>query len=499
MARVMRQPLPAVPAVDGSAWILSAIISVAITALFVGFSQDHWHHYVLPVMLGGIVIGRDTIDWLRGRVDVLDPVGMLGVYGLYYFLMTPLLHVLWDFWWGYRFNPLDWRPWLGYMAWLNLLGLLLYRATRIAMLRNNRPLKTEWRLHPQRFWIVVGTLMTISAAMQAYVYIAYGGVSGFVYAYVDNIGGGTTNNPFLGRGWQFTISESFPMLSAFAFIVIASRRPALRSYRAIALFLLFQIGLELIFGGLRGNRNNVVFGLFWTVGLIHLQLKRLTRKQVLVGIVTMFMFMNIYYFYKHGGLEGIQSITDTTARDTIVSRKRQGTDEQKFILLHDFGRADIQALALYLITTGDEYKLAYGRTYLGGAASLVPRSLWPDRPPAVHKERTELLHGARSPYRQIDYVVPWIFGAPGEALLNFGAIGVPFVFVVWGLAVGWLVRLFRRLPHHDARRLMLPLLVGLSLILFIGDSHIVAFFLMKDGLMPFLAVFLGSDRVPVES
>ena len=189
--------------IDGASWVLSAIVSSFIAAWFVGFSPQHWHWYVLPVMLGGIVIGRDCMDWVRGRVDVLDPVGMLGVYGFFYFLLTPLLHVYWDFWWDYRFSPLDWRPWLGYMAWLNLLGLLFYRASRQAVMQSERPLRTVWKLNARRFWIAFPVAMAGAALMQLWVYIAYGGISGYVYAYVDNIGGGTATNPFLGRGWQF--------------------------------------------------------------------------------------------------------------------------------------------------------------------------------------------------------------------------------------------------------------------------------------------------------
>ncbi len=47
------------------------------------------------------------------------------------------------------------------------------------------------------------------------------------------------------------------------------------------------------------------------------------------------------------------------------------------------------------------------------------------------------------------------------------------------------------------RALLLPLLVGLSLVIFIGDSHVFVLIAVKEGLIPLTAIWLVSDRVPV--
>lgn len=477
-----------------SNWIFSCIVCVVTACFFLGLSTRFWHWFIVPVVLGGIIIGRDGIAWLRGQLDVFDPVGLIGLFGLHYFLLAPLLHVGWDFWWDYRFNPFEWRPWLGYMALLNLAGLIGYRFVRTGVLKSIGPPRTFWRLDERRAKIVLPVALLLTGLMQVVVYINFGGLASYIHTYEDSLG--VWGNAFIGYGWQFTISESFPILSALSYILIARKRPFLRTVTSIALFLAAQFVLELIFGGLRGSRNNVVFGLFWTVGLIHLHLRPITRRQILLGMLVLFAYMNVYFFYKHGGLDGLLSIGNVTSRDVIVGKKRAG-NEQKFILLHDFGRSDIQALALYLLNTGADYKLAKGRTYLGGMASVIPRAIWTDRPMTVRKERTELLHGSRSPSRTYpEAQVPWIFGAPGEAMLNFGPFGAPIPFLVWGFAVGWVALLFRRMPRDDTRTLFLPLLVGMSLVLFIADSHIVCFFLVKDGLVPFVAIWLSSTRIP---
>lgn len=486
---------PATLKPDHASWVVSIVLCVVTTCLFVGLSTSLWHWFVIPTAIGAILIARDGVEWLRGRLDVFDPVGLIGLYGLHYFLLAPLLHVTLDFWWNYRFNPLDWRPWLGWMALLNIVGLIGYRVARSQAVRRIALPRKLWRLNERKFWRVMPVLLVLTALVQLYVYKGYGGVSSYVQAYEDSFG--NWENPFGGQGWKFTISESFPILSVISYMVLSRRHAMLRSIKCVALFLLMQLGFELIFGGIRGSRNNVIVGLFWAIGMVHLYIKPITRKQILVGMLAVFAYMNVYYFYKHGGREGLLSIFNATSRDAIVMRKRTG-DQQKFILLHDFARADIQALALYLLMTNDDYEYALGRTYIGGIASVVPRAIWPDRPLSVRKERTELLFGRRSPTpNHIDAQVPWIFGAPGEAMLNFGPLGAPLPFLLWGVVVGWIALLYRKLPRDDTRTFMLPMLVGTSALVFIGDSHVFFMLLVKDGLVPLVAVFLISDRIPI--
>jgi len=454
--------------------------------------MQFWHWFVIPTAIGAILIVRDGVEWLRGRVDVFDPVGLIGLFGLHYFLLAPFLHVWWDFWWEYRFNPLEWRPWLGRMAILNLIGLIGYRFA-MQMAHNHAPLpRKSWQLNWKRFSVVMPIALVGSALLQSWIYLDQGGLFGYIQTYEESLG--TWSKAFQGRGWQFVLAESFPILSALTYILLLRKHPLLRKNVAVVLFLGFQLVMELFFGGLRGSRSNVIFGLFWTIGLVHFYVRRITRKQIIAGALVVFAYMNVYYFYKHGGVEALMSAANRSSYKAIAGIKGD-RDEKKFILLHDFGRADIQALALYLIATGDDYRYGLGRSYLGGFASIVPRAIWPDRPQTVRKERTELLYGARSPSsRNVGAQVMWMFGAPGEAMLNFGVLAAPFPFLVWGFAVGWVALLFRRLPRDDTRALLLPFLVGLSLIMFIGESHIIVFWIVKDGLVPSVVLFLCSDR-----
>ena len=50
------------------------------------------------MFFSGVIITLDMVDWFRGRFNVFDPVGLLGVFGFHFFFMAPLLHVVWDWW-----------------------------------------------------------------------------------------------------------------------------------------------------------------------------------------------------------------------------------------------------------------------------------------------------------------------------------------------------------------------------------------------------------------
>src|SRR5258708_32923906 len=82
-------------------------------------SEQTAHWFLIPVLCCGIVIGCDAVDWFRGRLSLFDPAGIIGLLGVHFFFLAPLLHVTWDSWMRYIDPPLDWRELLGCIANLN--------------------------------------------------------------------------------------------------------------------------------------------------------------------------------------------------------------------------------------------------------------------------------------------------------------------------------------------------------------------------------------------
>lgn len=87
-----------------------------------------------------------------------------------------------------------------------------------------------------------------------------------------------------------------------------------------------------------------------------------------------------------------------------------------------------------------------------------------------------------------------MYGLAGEAMLNFGPLGVPVAFAALGVIVGCTRRWIKTLKRGDPRRLMLPLLLSLCLVALIGDSDNIVVLLLEDAVFPFFVLALVSTR-----
>ncbi|MEM2057655.1 MAG: hypothetical protein QXO76_05350 [Thermoproteota archaeon] len=469
-----------------SDFLIATYVCVFITVGLAFVSERIIHWFVLPVLLCGILIGVDAVGWVCRRFDIFDPVGVIGLVGFHMFFMAPLLHVVWDHWMHYIVPPPDWRPWLGGMAILNAAGLLIYRISRGH--RNPRHSFRLWHLDRTRFLILVGVGLLLTGGLQYWVYARYGGLFGYILEYVSRTGG------FTGMGWIFTLSESFPILALMGFAVYAQKKSWGRSWFIISVVLVIYWVLLLLFGGLRGSRSATIWRVFWAAGVIHFWIRPLSKKAFLIGVILIVLFLYLYGFYKGAGLEFLR-IFESPANLPALEEQTGRTVES--LLLSDLARSDVQAFLLYRLANNNaNYEYAWGRTYLGGMAILIPRAIWPQRPPTKVKEGTEIQYGMGS-YVPDRWVSSRVYGLAGEAMLNFGPFAVPFAFAVLGLVVGLIRNLFVKLQPGDARLLLYPFLVNLCIAILIGDSDNVVFFLVKYGLVPVLLLTLASRKHPV--
>lgn len=441
----------------------------------------HW--FVLPVFACGVIIGRDAVDWLRGRVDVFDPAGVVGLLGLHLFFLAPLLHTALDVWMPYVQPPPDWRDWLGWMAALNAAGLVIYRLARAGAQRvaAGRPSRSAWLLSRRRCWPLFGLALAVTAAAQAVAYRFHGGLMGFVEAAVAR------DPTFEGMGWVFMISERFPILVMLGFAILARGRAPLHRWRVLLPVLASVVAAQLLFGGLRGSRSMMVWTAFWALGIVHVWIRPLSRRVLALGVVALLVFMYGYGLYKGAGLEGLQAWTDPELARELeheTGRTLPG------MLLGDLGRSDVQAYLLYRLREGP-VEPARGRTYVGGLSLLIPRSIWPDRPPTKEQEGTEALYGPNV-YEPGVLVASNVYGLAGEGLLNFGPLGTLLAFAAFGAAVGVLRARFAARAYPDARWLLYPYLVIACVVALIGDSDNLVFFLVGDGFVPVTVIALCS-------
>jgi hypothetical protein len=449
----------------------------------------HW--FVIPVLCCGVLIGSDAVDWFRNRLSLFDPAGIIGLLGVHFFFLTPLLHVTWDSWMRYIDPPPDWRDWLGRMAILNGAGLLLYQfgRRRAAVWRQHTTNETLWQLNRKRLLWVAGSALVLSGALQIWVYARQGGILGYIETFTEAAQYPESASGFKGMGWIFMLSESFPILGMIYFVVRAGHLRTTKAWPVIILVLLGFFVLQMLFGGLRGSRSNTIWAVFWAVGIIHFWIRPFSRKFLFVGACLLVIFMYFYGFYKDLGKE-----TWTAFRGGVIPAEVSVKTGRTFdvVLLGDLGRADVQAFLLYRLSMPNrDYQYAWGGTYLASTTLLIPKAIWPDRPPGKTKAGTEAQYGVGS-WDEQKWSSSLVYGLAGEAMLNFGPIAVPFAYGFFGLIVGLLQRFSYRLRSWDTRLLVYPFLVNSCFSILQSDSDNLLFNLIKGGFLPTLVIWLGS-------
>jgi len=487
VAAVPRPALLCVTNAEGFSSALMASLIVTVAAVgFLSFSNrfDHW--FLIPISICGVLIGTDAIEWVRGRLGLYDPVGILGIVGFHFFFLAPLLHVKWDFWMGYVSPPPDWRDWLGYLGILNAVGLICYRICSRAF--SNRafasPCRVFWQIDRKTFSTFAPFCLVVAVVTQLWVYARLGGISGYMQARIDDPG------VFRGMGWIFMISESAPILLAFLIVVRVQQRMISWPCIVMSLVALFVMGM--VFGGLRGSRSETVELLFWVVGCIHFLVRPIPRKLIYCGAVFLMLFMYFYAFYKNAGPEATAAFSGSAERHQLAQRTGRTFEG---LVLGDLSRADLQAFILYRLVNDDrDFSYAKGRTYLGALSLFIPRWILAERPESKLKEGTEIQAGSG------EYVpnLLWsskVYGLAGESMLNFGPLSVPFVYAFFGFLVGWFRAGVARLLPGDARFLLAPFGAYMCVSALAADSDNLTFGLAKNGLLPFLVVIVCSSKL----
>lgn len=483
---------PLASRIDIKSIYISCLISLLIALYFISTSQQFEHWFLIPVTLCGIVIGVDAVEWFRRRLDLFDPVGIIGLLGYHFFFLAPLLHVNWDVWYVTSFiYPTDWRPWLGSLSIFNLIGIFLYRISRniIPISKNNYLKKSVWLINPNRFFPIITFAMVISLVLQTMVYSRFGGVLGYIASATSG-----DESAFEGMGILFLFSESFPILAMMAFGVYAQKYKRLNSWPILLIILVIFLALQMFFGGFRGSRSNTIWALFWAVGIIHFMIRQVTRKQIAVGLVFLLFFMYFYGFFKADGIDGVK--TAFSGRDARTQLEAESGRTWQGLLLGDLARSDIQASTLRnLMRPDSDYEYAFGETYLAATTLMVPSFMMPDTP-FKHKimKGTEMLYGKDS-FQEGVWESSKVYGLAGEAMLNFGPFALPLAFIPFGILVGFIQRKLFEWDALDSRMILMPMLVNLAFIVLVSDLDNVIFFMFKNSGLPVLVIFLSSRQI----
>ncbi|MFY1698672.1 hypothetical protein [Solwaraspora sp. WMMA2101] len=477
----------------GVSWLLAAVLVPATSVALAATNPLLQHWFLIPVTVCGVLIGVDAVEWLLRRRDVFDPQAILGLFGLHFYYLAPILHVTLDFWPPLLFpSTPDWRAALGAMALLNAVGLAGYRAIVSAPAGRRAEVKVQRHggmrflsFDEGRFQRFAVTAVAVGLLAFAALVTLLGGPAGFLTAMTQD------RQALAGLGWLLLLSESFPLL---LFCLVAVRwRGVLRQRTGLVVVLL--VGLVVVqfaVSGLRGSRSSVLWPLVLGLVLIHLVVVPITRKAFFASAAVVVVFVYGYGLYKGAGVEvmdiakgirTVEEVSETTGRGLPM------------VLLGDFGRADIQALLLDRERT-DAAGWSLGSTYLAAPLSLVPGTLGDADLRDKSQVGTNALYGPgvyESGLRS-----ERVFGITGEATLNFGPAGALASFAVLGLFLR-----FARRYHRWARRssqltpkLLCVPLGAVTVILVTADLDNILAFYVGEVLPLTVVVFCALARRP---
>jgi hypothetical protein len=248
--------------------------------------------------------------------------------------------------------------------------------------------------------------------------------------------------------------------------------------------------LQTVFGGLRGSRSNIVVNCFFAAGIVHQVFRPLSKRVVIFLGIAAVVFSYYYVFFKDFGYAGVSAAVSLEGRESLLSQSERSTEN---VLIADFSRSDVQAFIVQELESGQDVDLAKGRTYVGALSLLVPRIIWPERPSTKLRWTTELENGPGT-YGTSAYRSSRMYGQLGEAMLNFGYLGVPISFALMGIVLGKLSVLSRQLWTTDARRMLLPGMVIASVCMIIQDSDNVLYFIVQYLMIPWTVIWISTSR-----
>ena len=440
---------------------------------------------LIPITLLGTIFLYENIYTLNSKRDLFSAISLFLAFGFGFFFIVPLNQVIWDYWPSIPVGT-DMRHWTGIWSSLAIVGFFLISVGyKLVHVNQSGVVHSEINTSKMHKPFLIG--ITICLFAQFIVLIKLGGMSGYLNAYELRLESSIqVYNPYKGLGFLFTFSESLPNLLAIYIVLLIKDKEWASTYKTFLFLMLFLFSVNMIFGGLRGSRSTTVWSLFWFLIIYKNNIKELSLRVIFSLGIGLFLFMTVYSLFKFGGVEGIQGLWDDDVKAQIYEDKYI-EDKDKFTLVRDAGRADVQS---YILKTywNNEYPLSYGRTLLAGSISFVPSFLLPYKPSTAVKEKTGIFQSDYS-FSDTSYST-LLVGGYGEYVINFGMFFGLVFYLIFGIILGLIDSYSTRSSKQSTYNLLSPILVLLSIQLLMSDSNVISQYLFRFLSIPLVVLFL---------
>lgn len=483
-----------------SPMLVSTTFVVSISMILVLFYAELRHWFMLPIGVCGAMIGRDAVRWFRGEFDLADIRGIIGVLGVHFFWssawMIPIVGVQ-----PFRsagVTALDFRPYLGVLGLLNIVGIFLYQlfSNWIVSRPCRKPVKVR-RTSPGRTGLVLFIAVVAGIAGAAYMITTVG-----ISVKTDF---GDDGIIVQGAGVPVLLRTTLPITLAFAAMCwhLAFSKNNKKSVLAVLILLGLMTFCSLVLNGLGGNRSSTLLVVFWVGGMIHFLWRPFRRHEAVVIGCLLVLFSFVYIFYKFYGTTGFKAFLN----EGVEAAQSTGADkvERGFtgMLVGDFSRSHLQGYAVFvLLDKPYPYRLRFGRTIEGDFLNVVPRWIYLSKYNHLgysgkHEAGTDLIRGPNKfDPQEHGGKEPRTWGIGGYMMLNFGLYGLPFGYALLGIFVGWSQRtanIWR--ATGDLRLLLAPMFLIIAIFMLMMDAYVLFIFTLRFFLLPTIVVYLATQVI----
>ena len=433
----------------------------------ISLNNRFYHWALLAILSCSIPLARRVILWTKSDDPFLFE-GVCGLFMLYYFVVSPLLFIVFDGKLPYVVdNPSDYRKYTGILAIINFVGLNLFNLTVKIISRDKAGFFKIWKLRPNGKYIL-GLFILISGTTTGFMFFQHGGFTGLFRAYGQSI---TSKSEISGLASIIT----FPF-AVYVFIYVLL---FYKHWFRLKLFKIFFISIllviQVLISGYSGVRGNFVFAIFWSIIIYHYLVAPIQKWIIVSSIIPFVLSLWIFSFYKSMGLEAFARLN---RGDSVIVIAEDSNRSMEGMLWGDMSRVSIHSYMVYKFINSDDYDYPLGRTYLESWYPVVPFWLWPNKPINSGKvvAGTQLIWG-RNYYEGVSSrFSSHAYGITGEAALNFGLPGFIIGFIFYGLIYGIFKNIINSLGYikNDYKYLVYPFFLwwGFNLLLWDSDNYI---------------------------
>lgn len=440
-----------------------------------------------------IAVSRPLAQWLSGQIDAFDPLGLLAVFSVHFFGVTPMYQYA-----SASYPYLQWDVvtdgWVVYWFAINTAVVSIvffvlgnkfcnlavpargveYSIGNFSAQRGTFDLGSAYRVRTFTVWLFVFAVL-----LKGLILAKFGGIGGMMSAYQDRLEQGVTQyNPLAGLGALVYLSDAAPVLAAIAVVITYSLISPVRGSAWGWWMLVVGIPVSFVYVGLIGSRSNTVYTAFILLCYSSIFWRKLRAINLVIGGLVMVIFMNSYLTYKFGGISAV--FDEGTKKAAFAARQLENPLE--FLLVRDFGRMDVQVIAMREMFD-EGYSPVWGRSYVGGVFSIVPSTFFPGRPENFTLEKTEIIFPRLT--LNGEKATTLVFGGAGEAWVNWKWFA-PLCAIPYYYLVALCIFRFRSGINGMWDKFMCPIYSLVPIALLIYDSNSLLYFLAQFALFPFL-------------